>query len=1031
MRWLVLAALAALAFASGAGAQEAPTAPVYDERGRLVETPFAPVGEQAGLTERRATNVFLAHDKVADWLERYPREGRSVDATYASTDGTWTVHVWWREAGEIARGKVDDDASAVLEAWTGPQVAWTMARGLDGAFGGKELNDPLIWVALSLAFFFGLANLRRPLSLRNLDLLALLSFGVSLAFFNAGDIFTSVPLAYPPLLYLLARMVSIGLRGRRGPPVRHVWPVWALTAATVFLVGFRIGLNVETSNVIDVGYAGVIGAQRIAAGEAPYGHMPEEANLKRCGPENAEGQVRDRVQTNGRCETANENGDTYGPVSYLAYLPGYLIFGWSGKWDDLPAAHFTSLLWDGLALLGLALVGWRFGRARLAATLTFAWAAFPFTQYVSNANTNDTIQPALLIWGFWLVSSPVARGAFLALGSWTKLSALILAPLWASYPDALGRPRAKAVFVSAFVLASLAAFWVLLLEPSPFHAADVFWERTFDAQLDRESPFSLWDWGQYHASGIPDLAFVQKVLIGVVAAAGVASFFIPRRKSPLQLAALTAALLLGFELVLTHWFYLYIPWFLPFVAFAILAPAQATGPSQPPEPESEAPGVSERQRIAAIGVGALALFLVAWLLLHQGFWSRSAITDVPLYERYGEAMVRGLVPYRDFAVEYPPGALPVFALPTAGEGTDGYRHVFELLMWLCGAGALAAMLVALRALGRRLGSLAAALLFAALAPLLLGSVVLSRFDLLPAALTAAALAALLTGRERVGCAALGLGAAAKVYPAVLLPLALAYVWRRRGRREALLGAGAFAGVVAAFVLPFALVAPGGLWDSFSVHATRGLQIESLGASVMLAAHQVAGLDLTVVSSSGSQNLSGGAADVLAALQTLLQLSAVVAIWVAFARGPADRERLVRYSAAALCAFVALGKVLSPQFLIWLLPIVPLVRGRRGAAASALLGASALLTQLWFPSRYWDLADDLAAAPSWFALMRNLVLLALVAVLVSPRREAAAARVASDSAPSPGGNRGAVPSHVPPARPQTQGVNRVTTSSGSG
>ena len=125
--------------------------------------------------------------------------------------------------------------------------------------------------------------------------------------------------------------------------------------------------------------------------------------------------MRDRIQTNGRCESANPLGDTYGPVSYIAYLPGYWLFGWSGKWDSLPSVHFTALLFDGLALLGLGLVGRRLGGPRLGATLAFAWAAWPFTQYASNSNTNDAIMPAFLIWGFFALTSPAVRGISVAL----------------------------------------------------------------------------------------------------------------------------------------------------------------------------------------------------------------------------------------------------------------------------------------------------------------------------------------------------------------------------------------------------------------------------------------------------------------------------------------------------------------------------------------------------------------------------------------------------------------------------------------
>jgi hypothetical protein len=486
--------------------------------------------------------------------------------------------------------KVDDSTGRVTEAWVGPQVAWTMARGAKGSF-GRKINDPEIWWPLAALFFVGLANLRRPFSLRNLDLLVLLSFSASWWYFNEGFIFKSVPLAYPPLVYLLVRMAWIGLRGGRESRERDrpLWPVWLLAAVTIFVAGFRIGLNVEASNVIDVGYAGVIGAQRIVdEGEMPYGNMPVHEG-EECGPPDSNGNVRDRIQTNGRCESANDRGDTYGPVNYIAYIPGFLAYGWTGKWDNLPAAHFSALLFDGLALVGLALVGWRFGRARLAATLSFAWVAYPFTQYVSSSNSNDSLLPCLLIWGLWLITSAPARGLFVGLASWAKFAALLLVPLWASYPDGLKRPRAVILFVGGFALATALAFWVLLLEPDPLHAARVFGDRTFDFQLNRDSPFSIWDWAEY--PGYPDLSLAQTALKAALVAAAIGLGFYPRRKTPLQLAALTAFLLIGFEIVLTHWFYLYLPWFLPFVAFALFAPVRQL--AEEPVEELRADPISE------------------------------------------------------------------------------------------------------------------------------------------------------------------------------------------------------------------------------------------------------------------------------------------------------------------------------------------------------------------------------------------------------------------------------------------------------
>jgi hypothetical protein len=588
---LVAAVVCGLALAPAALAAE-PGGPVYDGDGRLVETPFAPARAKPTLTTARALEIFVRYPKARDWLAHYPRKTWATEVTYrgdatkctAGTEaGCWVVKIWSGEAGEVATGVVDDRRAKVTEAWTGPQVAWKMARGYKGAFGGEKINSYAVWLGLCAVFLVGLVDWRRVRSLRTLDLLVLLSFSVSLWFFNQGEVFTSVPLVYPPLLYLIVRCVWVGLRGR-GTRTSVVWPTWLLLAATVFLAGFKIGLNVEASNVIDVGYAGVIGAQRIySEGQAPYGHMPVQGDLKPCGPADAEGEIRNRIQTNGRCESSNDRGDTYGPVAYEAYGPGYWARGWTGKWDDLPAAHFTSILFDMLCLVGMGLVGWRLGGAQLGAALGFAWAAYPFTQYASNSNTNDTLPSAFLLFGFLLLSVPWARGIFAALSGWTKFATLIVAPLWLTYPE-LRRPRRHVAFAAGFVLATAAAFSILLLEPSPVQAARTFYERTVAWQFDRQSPFSIWDWRQYDA-GLPDLHVVRRVVQVVVVLAAIAFAFVPRQKTPLQLAALTAALLLGFELTLTHWFYLYIPWFFPFVAFALLLPAVRRPAPPAPEPD--------------------------------------------------------------------------------------------------------------------------------------------------------------------------------------------------------------------------------------------------------------------------------------------------------------------------------------------------------------------------------------------------------------------------------------------------------------
>ncbi|HEX4678468.1 MAG TPA: glycosyltransferase 87 family protein, partial [Gaiellaceae bacterium] len=246
----------------------------------------------------------------------------------------------------------------------------------------------------------------------------------------------------------------------------------------------------------------------------------------------------------------------------------------------------------------------------------------------------------------------------------------------------------------------------------------------------------------------------------------------------------------------------------------------------------------------------------------------------------------------------------------------------------------------------------------------------------PALLTVAALAALLRERHRLGWGLLGAAVAAKLWPFVIVPLALVWSYRAGRLSAALVG---LAVAVACFV-PFALLAPHGLWDSLSGQASRPLQIESLGASVFTAFGHP-----KVISSHGSQNVAGH--DGVAALFSLLQIATLVALWIAFARGQSAGDRLLRYSAAAVCAFIAFGKVLSPQYLLWLIPLVPLVRGRRGLAATGLLTVALVLTQVWFPRRYWDYVYAFHNADAVF--LRDVALVALLVVLLWPDRVASA------------------------------------------
>jgi hypothetical protein len=436
---------------------------------------------------------------------------------YTKGPGRWQVSMFSRDKQpkELAQLYVDDATGRVTEAWTGFQVAWTMARGYPGAF-GRKVNSPWVWIPLTLLFVAPFVDVRRPFRMLHLDLLVLAAFGVSVAFFNDAQIGVSVPIVYPLLAYLLGRALWLGLRrDRPRPPLRLLVPVRVLAVALVFLVGFRIALNVMDSNVIDVGYAGVIGADRIADGKTLYGNFPAD----------------------------NEHGDTYGPVNYLVYVPFEQAWPWSGRWDDLSAAHAASVVFDLACLLLVFLLGRRVRGPSLGITLAYAWAAFPFTLYAMNCNVNDALVGALVMCALLAPGAPMRRGVFVALAGMAKFAPLALAPLY------IMQSRRRVRFAVGMGIVLVLSFVFVLAYGDP----RTFFDRTLGFQASRGSPFSIW--------GLRDWTTAQAVvqIAGVLLAVAVA--FLPRRRDLIGLAALTAAVLIGLQLGITHWFYLYIVWF--------------------------------------------------------------------------------------------------------------------------------------------------------------------------------------------------------------------------------------------------------------------------------------------------------------------------------------------------------------------------------------------------------------------------------------------------------------------------------------
>jgi hypothetical protein len=516
----------------------------------------ASAAEPGELTRAEAITVADRDAKIRE----QEREHGNLAATAALNEGRWEV-AYFAAGEQLALVLIDAQSGEALESWTGYQVAWKMARGYSGAFGHK-LNAPYVFLPLCAIFLLGLVDWRRLRRVANLDLLVLLGFGLSHYFFNRAEIGVSVPLAYPVLLYLLGRCLWIGWRGRGGG-LRPVWPVAWMVIAALFLMGFRVGLNVADSGAIDVGYAGVVGADRIAHGESIYDNFPDDI----------------------------ASGDTYGPVNYLAYVPLEAIWPWSGEWDDLPAAHGAAIFFDVGTFLLLILLAVRIRPGpdgqRLAATLAFGWAAYPYTAYALESNSNDSLVAALLVATLLLAARPLARGAALAAATWSKFVAAPLVPMYWRYRPAgpvsdrgLSPPgessrssppadqrRQGLLFLVGFALVTIAVMTWPAIDPG----LTTLYERTIGSQAGRDSPFSVW--------GQASLEPLRIALLVGLAALSIAFAFIPRRKSLVQLAALSAALLILLQLTLQHWFYLYVVWFYPLLLIALAAlPARRNQP---------------------------------------------------------------------------------------------------------------------------------------------------------------------------------------------------------------------------------------------------------------------------------------------------------------------------------------------------------------------------------------------------------------------------------------------------------------------
>jgi uncharacterized membrane protein len=383
-----------------------------------------------------------------------------------------------------------------------------------------------------------------------------------------------------------------------------------------------------------------------------------------------------------------------------------------------------------------------------------------------------------------------------------------------------------------------------------------------------------------------------------------------------------------------------------------------------------------------IGAVGAAGFLVSCLVVRGGLLDHHRYGDAAYYGHYAHEMTSGHWPYRDFFDEYPVLAQPLFFVVRLLPGP--FITSFKWTMALCGVAALVLLVLAMRT---SLVRIAVATAVVAISPLLVGPVFLNTYDLFPALLTIAAVLAFLRGKERTAYVVLALAVAAKVFPLVLLPLALIETWERGGRDAVRRALAWFGGALVLVHLPFAVMGPGGLRFSYWVQLKRGLEVESLGGGILLVldrlgVHHVALRD----AAPGSRDAVGSLATAVGVISSLAVVVAVLYVAWVYLNG---RRDLLLAAAAAVTAFVAFNKVLSPQYVVWLVPLVP---AAGLAAAGVLVGVLALTHLEWdrFASPHGSV-HHWGEVLSWWILARDLVLIALFALLVLRLRAGATRR----------------------------------------
>jgi hypothetical protein len=535
--------------------------------GALTATAATPAASAATPAANRAPTdvepaIFLAKnpDELPVGFTITPRQALAIAKTSPKLDAihrthhplTFSVYVWGVNHYEIYfafHGKLIADQvvgahGELGPTYTGPLMVGIYARG----HYGQTFDSPWVLVPFTLMFLLPILLLRRCSWLTRLDLAVVLLFGISYWRFDTAHLESAVWTFYPPLLYLLVRML---LRGFKPQSFNRQIDVRLPTAAlAIGLLALEIGRIVVTllpHNVVDVGTASALGANRILHGQSIY--FPSLGHP-----------------------------DTYGPLAYLVYVP-FLALSHNFSWTYLLPVREATITFDLLTIAGLVWLGVRLrgGRAgwRLGLLLAWLWAACPFSVLDVEKSTNDVLVALIVVLVMLVLAGPIKRGIAVGLGAASKFFPAALLPLVAVGLANETRSSSIRKVLAGFVIATGASFAVLL----PPGGIQEVWSHTIGFQLSRSDIFSIW---ALHPSLAPikDAVELAAVLLAVAVA------FRPRGPRTLaQVAALAAAVTIAVQLPALHWFYMYIVWFLPLVFLAVLGTGVPADSDTPLEDE--------------------------------------------------------------------------------------------------------------------------------------------------------------------------------------------------------------------------------------------------------------------------------------------------------------------------------------------------------------------------------------------------------------------------------------------------------------